>query len=290
MGVYRDFIQSVREYGLVQTLQSTYQFSETRVLYELSRRGVFDSGFVDVPVSDIRTSSDTVIILGSGSSINDISDEEWAAIADTADTMAFNHFYRGQFVDIDYHIVREMARGPSALSRHEDITSYLDGVDSNPHYDETVFFALHDRKATDTIWALYVLDGLAGRPVCRYQNDRSREMPGETIEEIAHLAATLFDAINLSYLLGYDRIVLAGVDLYDRRYFWLDEDETRKVDKNRGASETDAHNTTNPVLETIPRWKSMLNDSGVELSVENERSLLCTHDVLPSFDISSDLG
>ncbi len=35
-----------------------------------------------------------------------------------------------------------------------------------------------------------------------------------------HRSGTLFDAISLAYYLGYKKIILLGVDLYDARYFF----------------------------------------------------------------------
>ena len=40
-------------------------------------------------------------------------------------------------------------------------------------------------------------------------------------EGLRHVGGTLSDAVNAAACLGWTHIVLAGVDLYDSRYFWL---------------------------------------------------------------------
>ena len=86
--------------------------------------------------------------------------------------------------------------------------------------------------------------------------------------------------MNFAYLIGWKRIVLAGVDLYDRRYFWLDRDTPRSVDVGRGAGVDDTHDRLGSgIVAELARWAAFLADEGVELSVLNPRSLLA--DVLP---------
>ena len=122
--------------------------------------------------------------------------------------------------------------------------------------------------------------------ICFYKNLKNRTLilkPSEDINTIPHCGATLFDAINISYLLGYKNIVLVGVDLYDRRYFWLRKNETREGDLKRGATCNDIHNTANFVLEAMPIWKEYLQKRGVKLYVYNPRSLL--NKILPIYKL-----
>lgn len=283
------FLDSMREYGLFSTLCRTYTFSESYLLYHLTRSSLVDHSGPEYSLTDIDRDSDTVIIFGSGYSINDISDEEWDKIDENADTFSFNHFYKGEFIDIDYHIVRETTKGWGVATRHGQIKEYFQGISENSHFDDTLFYVLHDERATDSVWGVYFFDLLSGRPVCPYANDRDRRLPGEHLGEVAHNIATLFDAVNIAYLMGYESIVLAGVDLYDRRYFWLPADQAREEDKKRGASEEDQHKTANPVLSEMQSWQSFLNDEGVNIYVENSRSLLATEDVLDVFNVAESL-
>tara|TARA_B100002003_G_C13827369_1_gene406871 strand:- start:39 stop:416 length:378 start_codon:yes stop_codon:yes gene_type:complete len=80
--------------------------------------------------------------------------------------------------------------------------------------------------------------------------------------------------VSFGYAMGYGSIVLVGVDLYDRRYFWLGEDETRPEDLARDAAHTDVHNTARPVVDLMRQWTEFLKERGVSLTVYNPQSLL----------------
>ena len=51
---------------------------------------------------------------------------------------------------------------------------------------------------------------------------------------VRHAPGTLSDVVNCAYLLGWKDIVLVGVDLYDSRYFWLEQDQTLDYDAEAG--------------------------------------------------------
>jgi hypothetical protein len=50
-------------------------------------------------------------------------------------------------------------------------------------------------------------------------------------QDFVHIAGTLTDCAKFAYLLGWKNIVLAGVDLYDRGYFWLSYEDTREDER-----------------------------------------------------------
>jgi hypothetical protein len=79
--------------------------------------------------------------------------------------------------------------------------------------------------------------------------------------------------------MGFRRIVLAGVDLYDRGYFWLEEGE-RRDNVPEGAVEHEFP-TTGAVVELFRRWRELLELQGIDLVVYNRRSRLA--EVLPEF-------
>ena len=100
--------------------------------------------------------------------------------------------------------------------------------------------------------------------------------------------------MNCAYVLGWRRIVLVGVDLYDSRYFFLPADKTLGVDpvtgrttavganQWRGNRSSQPHNTVQiGIVDVMKSWRSILAGDGVELYVYNPRSLLA--DVLPVY-------
>ncbi|MFQ5934582.1 MAG: hypothetical protein ACE5KI_08075, partial [Dehalococcoidia bacterium] len=124
-----------------------------------------------------------------------------------------------------------------------------------------------------------------GARVFRFRNrPRSAyEPPSPSFKAgLFHGASTLSDCVNFAYIMGWRRIVLVGVDLYDRRYFWLRDVETRDHDVARGASHEQRHNSAEGVIRVLGAWGEVLSQEGVQLSVYNPRSLLAS--VLPMFD------
>jgi hypothetical protein len=115
-----------------------------------------------------------------------------------------------------------------------------------------------------------------GRAIYRWRTIDDAEVPSENLDDgLVHGHSTLQECINFAYLLGWREIVLVGVDLYDRRYFWLDPGETRSVDERRGASAADRHTqAASGLADTLGRWARWLAERGVRLTVYNPRSLL----------------
>jgi hypothetical protein len=228
--------------------------------------------------------SDRVFIFGSGASLNDISAADWEAIAEH-DTFGFNAFYNQDWVRVDFHLVRGGTYGalfPVARARelHE-------AVEGNPHYADTVFVLQEDYLGH---FANFVVGrGFLprGQQLLRYRTRFGTGPPGRNLTEIRHAPGTLVDAVNVAYCLGWKEIVLAGVDLYDSRYFWLPPDQTLTHDasgKNvvagtvnawRGNTARDAHNTLRGgIVELMGEWREVFERDGVTLSVYNPRSLL----------------
>jgi len=93
---------------------------------------------------------------------------------------------------------------------------------------------------------------------------------------ITHGVATLLDAINISYLLGYKEVILAGVDLYDRNCFYLEKNETHELDIKTNNKASDPHKTSTHIIDTIKLWKPELKNKGITLKILNPQSLLNT--------------
>jgi hypothetical protein len=235
-----------------------------------------------------KTSKSRLYIFGSGYSLNSISDMQWRKIRNTGDTLSFNDFYYSKFIDLDYYIFREVdskhfKRLPrflrvrlNSIFNISKIKSIHDLISGNSTMKQTKYLFLCDKKSG--IALLYYmlfrssinLFGFFSNPY-----DRTINWPiSETPLNITHGAATLLDAINIGYIMGYTELVLCGVDLYDRNYFYLEKDETRDFDKNKGYTARDIHNTSHHIIETLSLWKPELYKRGVKVSVLNEKSLL----------------
>jgi hypothetical protein len=228
--------------------------------------------------------SDTIFVFGSGYSINDLSSEEWEAFAEH-DTLSFNWFPHQRWVRIDYHLIREVATDDLRRSLWRPaLERYGKLIRDNPHYADTVFLVQGGWRATNgnRLVGLRLLP--LGARVFRFGNRARNDYapPSESFSEgLVHAAMTLGDCVNFAYLLGWKRIVLVGVDMYDHRYFWLERDAERADIglPRRRLTVDDPFAGAATVIHTLGVWHALFAARGVTLEVYNPKSLLA--EVLP---------
>lgn len=229
--------------------------------------------------------SDTVFVFGSGASIRDISTAEWNRIA-VCNTVSFNWFPHQNYVRIDYHLIREVCSDDLRPEIWKpQIEDYSRLIRENSHYYKTVFVVQSDFTALNT----YRLIGGRKLPIgaaffpFRTRSRSIADLPSDSFKNgLVHARSSLFDSVNFAFIMGWKRIVLAGVDLYDRRYFWLKENERRVGDIIRSATVETQHNTAESTVLVMGKWREHMAEHGAELMVYNPRSLLT--EVLPVFD------
>lgn len=227
--------------------------------------------------------SDTVFVFGSGYSINDLTPPELAHL-EAHDTLGFNWFVHQRLLRMDYHLVREIP--PNDLDPsvwRPQLHRYFELARESPFYRETVFLLQSGLRALNANRAL--ARGLVPERnrVFLWRSVTGRSELGRSFADgLSHPHSTLEECVNFAALLGWREIVLVGVDLYDRRYFWLAPDETRGSDRSRGASHREAHSrAASGMIENLGRWGRELQARGTTLSVYNPRSLLA--DALPVY-------
>jgi hypothetical protein len=215
--------------------------------------------------------SDTVFVFGSGRSLLDITPDAWERIG-ACQTIAFSEFHRNEFVRIDYHLINEV----------HDPAAYGASIAANRLYAKTIFVAQagwHAHRANQIVGERLLPPGSR---LYRYRRvgRASHRLPTTSLAAgLSHGWNSSFDAVNLALLLGWTRIVLTGVDMYDRRYSYLEADETRPQDRapsNAGPFRGVAHS-----VELYGRWRIAAEAAGVELSVYDARSAVAA--VLPVF-------
>jgi hypothetical protein len=216
--------------------------------------------------------SDTVFIFGSGASLNDISADEWRAI-EACDTMGFNWFVREAFVRCDYHLMREV--GPSDLYEagwRPYLTEFFQIARANPRFADTIFLIQTGFRATNGNRSIGLSLAPRDRRIFLWRSNVGAARPSPSFREgLTHGPGTLLECVNFAFLLGWTRIVLAGVDLYDRRYFWLG-DEPRQDDPVKDVNTP--HSTSSDIVTALGRWREIFEERGVGLFVYNPRSLL----------------
>jgi|SRR5579884_837555 len=220
--------------------------------------------------------SDTLFVLGSGASLNDISDREWR-LMERHDTLGFNWFVHQEFVRCDYHLIRgipDTDRDPAVW--RPQLAEYFELLRTNPRFAGTVYLVHGGFRAINGNRAIGYRYLPEGSRVFRWRSNRLRSLPSTSFRQgLVHGESTLQECVNFGFLLGWRHIVLVGVDLYDRRYFWLRPDEVRSVDRARGAGADQAHaRAASGMVEALGVWRAWLESRGVQLLVHNPRSLL----------------
>jgi hypothetical protein len=232
--------------------------------------------YVDEAELRARRRSDTVFIFGSGASLNDMTSDEWAAIAQH-DTFGFNWWVHQRFVRTDFHLIRGIP--DTDLDRRvwrPQVAEYFRLLRQTPCFAETVFLVHTGFRAVNGNRAIGYRYLPRSNPVFLWRTSMRVGAPSLSFAEgLVHGQSTIQESINAAYLLGWTRIVLVGVDLYDRRYFWLPREETRSIDERRGSNAAQQHvQATMGLVETLCSWREWLVAKGVELDVYNPRSLL----------------
>jgi hypothetical protein len=224
--------------------------------------------------SDLRATrkSDKVFIFGSGASLNDVPPDHWREMS-AHDTIGFNWFVHQRFVRCDYHFVRETgADDLDARSWRPRLEEYCDLARRNPHYAATTFLVQSGFRATNGNRAIGLRLLPDRRPIFLFRSVRGRREPTRRFSDgLPHNYATLEECVNFAYLMGWTEIVLVGVDLYDRRYFWLPPDVPVA-----GSDSTEGPHLTarTGLIDLLGEWRERFARENVQLFVYNERSLL----------------
>jgi hypothetical protein len=232
--------------------------------------------------------SDTVFVFGSGYSLHDLGTPEWDWI-ERHDTLGFNWFVRQDWVRVDYQLIREVAEDDfDAEVWRPQVAEYSDRIATSRHYSNAIFLVQSGLRALNA--NRLIGDRLLpqGSPIFLWRSIPGRKKLGASLAAgLSHPFSTLDEAVNFAALLGWTEIVLVGVDLYDRRYFWLGPAETRAADLRRGARYDERHNVaSDAMLENVGEWAAVLQTAGTRLSVYNHRSLLAR--VLPVYSGGAD--
>jgi hypothetical protein len=218
-----------------------------------------------------RRRSDTVYVFGSGKSILEIEPGEWRRIAGH-DVVSFSHFHRQRFVRVDCHLIAEVL----------DPDGTAASIRENPLLRDTVFVVLQGwlaLRSNELVGRRRLPSGAPLFRVRRVARGHVDTPPSRSFREgLVHGVNSAFDAVNFAYLMGWRRIVLVGVDLYDKEYFHL---PPGAVDPGEALGTTAASRFpgADEIVAMFGLWCRSLEAENVALEVYNPRSLLA--EVLP---------
>lgn len=253
--------------------------------------------------------SDTLFILGSAWSINDISEERWEAIA-RCDSVGMNFWLAHPFVptffqfeDIAYEQQPEMydAFLKLASRRAESYSGTL-----------KIVTEVYATAARQTVFELPVAMkrnfyvGFSMPVVARNEEELRwgvsfmRSVGAFSRHErtrwLFKYGGSVIAMMTLGVRMGYKRIVLSGVDLNRQEYFYQDKQRYPEYADWEFVSKKDAHLTTRrlawmvPAQEAIYIFKELVLDpDGIELFVESPASTLYSRVPLASQTLFAEL-
>ncbi len=282
-----------------------------RLIQEIAIRQLLDAGFKnrlsDVDLLDYKT-SDTVFILGSGSSINELTEREWNQINEN-DSIGLNFWLTHDFVPTFY--VYELSKYESDRETFYQLLDYKEDDYSDvpfimkdtartfPHCDPT---RIPDTLLNNTYLCKSIripwknMDYEVFTRSLHWFNKREYFSQGGRISCGLQKRASISFLIFLAMNMGYDKIVLCGVDMNDSKYFYEEERDKyeRKGVPLRDMSDPDreesqVHRTNDPAIYR-PIFENVLyklNDkllcpNGVELYTSSTSSAI--HPKIPKYD------
>lgn len=240
--------------------------------------------------------SDTVFVLGSGSSINDLGEEQWDIVR-RHDTIGMNFWIYHPFVPTFLHHEISVVPLPQGLARrpYDQLLAHLA---RRPDYHRVGWlFSLHE-TAKHLSWRdlrRHIRHICKGGRCYHYPTQLDFFDPSETLTAASfaqrarklqdvHIrpnAASLGAVLSVAIAMGYRNIVLLGVDLVDSRYWWtgqgrndvhVEVDLHQKPDENHKTMTTRDGVPVDKLVDAIDRF--VAQPAGVRLWIGSKRSAL----------------
>ncbi len=229
-----------------------------------------------------RKKSDTIIVYGCGNSINSLSDHDKEQFS-RFDSIAFNWFCKSS-IPTTFYVVREQANTQKRRSEGENVEDIVSYLNNESYIDSCLIIHKVKRNVRTTEYGpvpielifyedhLDLFDG-SGVVV----KDLKHGNVGLFVEDIFkmgvyHGRCTMNNVMHIVKYLKYRDIIFVGVDLYDSRYFWLEDNQTRNSVKLKGHNYTTKHAISNTTIDLTKSFKRKFPE--IRMHVHNPRSLL----------------
>ncbi|MAG24901.1 hypothetical protein CMI47_04905 [Candidatus Pacearchaeota archaeon] len=227
------------------------------------------------------SNKNNVFILGSGYSINHISNDCWDKMRNHV-TIAFNWFCFHDF-EPSIYIAREQANIKKRQNNKETVNAFIKRIkkykdtsvivsDISKHSPKAYLYK--DNKYIKSINPDILRDIKTKKTLTENQLEAKLMKNAFTSKECFHgdkeTACTLANALHIAASLNPNNIILLGVDLNDSRYFWMNKKETRHTVKKKGQTCKSKHATYKRAL----RLANCINKTKFNLISGSEHSLL----------------
>lgn len=236
------------------------------------------------PFSDLikKKNKDIAVLLGSGPSINNITENQWDIISKHTDSWALNNwiyhpffvpnFYHLELKHYNYNIIREYLEKKKEL--YENVSFIIPS-------SRKIKFPNGESKMLGNVFPEYYKNIygykciLRGKPTDKKINSNYNMNKGLTKSYLASISIMM----EIFYKFGYKTVFFYGVDMNDSYYFWSDNKDIKKVHhrtnkEHEGKNPFSPHNTSHMVdfiIDFRDRWFSK---KGINLYTGSTNGLL----------------
>ena len=239
--------------------------------------------------------SNTVVIFGTGSSINKLRRDEWKKLR------KFNSICLGHFAEHDYkkradtEIVHVKESGHwgliaknSQLENLKEVLNYIVGIKKSKNYKKKIFFL---QKGISAKCSNFILDNQLlpfKSKIAFYRSSKlSQLIPNlnKSSDNLNGYSGSLSMAISFAIKLGWKKIILAGVDLDNNQYFYYKKNKTVIWNSTHKVAikVNDAHTMKNRTLTYLDSLKKILKSRKIKIYTLNKKSIVGK--ILPKFDL-----
>jgi hypothetical protein len=239
--------------------------------------------------------SDTVYILGSGRSINEISPQRWKVIKSN-DTIALNNWLVHPFVP-KFYCFESAVRAPGVEPAYDFLLNNIRRRAAD--YTQTIKIIGNLKRCEwpqiaedipsewrQNLYFVNTPEVVARTPreftsMVRYYKARGLFARESRVKGLFKYNSILSTCLSLAIRLGYRRIILCGVDLWSFDYFYHDPHYFPETASVSVSPRQEKHDTVvaKPWLVPIDQMLTVIRDevlepAGIELFVESTSSLL----------------
>jgi hypothetical protein len=242
-------------------------------------------------IRKIIKKSDTIVIYGTGSSINKIKKNEWKKLR-KFNSISLGHFAEHAYkkkINIDIVHIKEIGAwgdivNSSQLENIKEVVNYIEGCQKLKNFNKTIFLL---QSGIPGKCSNYMIDNLLFKfktNLSFYKNSQVLNNANKFIGYKNFLngrCGSLSMAITFVIKLGWKNIILAGVDLVDNRYFYLKNNQTPQWNNKRKIKVNDPHSMKKRTIEYINDFSKWSKSRDIKLHVLNKKNILA--DILPIY-------